>query len=66
MPPIRYDAIDKALNKVAETAKRNNCSVHIPYLMGSSLAGGNWSEIEKLIVKNLCANDVDVTIYDFN
>jgi O-acetyl-ADP-ribose deacetylase (regulator of RNase III) len=66
IPPIRYDAIDRALFKVAEVAKSDKASVHIPFLMGSALAGGDWSEIEKLIVKNLCANDIDVTIYDFN
>jgi hypothetical protein len=66
IPPIRYDAMDRALKRVAEVAKSNKASVHIPFLMGSSLAGGNWTSIEFLIDKNLCANDIDVTIYDFN
>lgn len=65
MPPIRYNAIDKCLKQVAEIAKKYNASIHGPRF-GSALAGGKWEEIEKLIIENLCENDISVTIYDFN
>lgn len=64
-PPIRYEALDKALKKVSEIAKKYKASVHLPYLMGSGLAGGDWNKVEELIKINLCNQDVDVTIYQF-
>lgn len=63
VPPIRYKAIDKALEVVATYALKARASVH-SCRFGAGLAGGNWDEIEKLIIKHLCSNDVDVTIYD--
>jgi len=66
IPPIRYGAVDECLKKVAELALKYKASVHLPYLMGAGLAGGDWNEIEKLIVKNLCEKDIDVYIYDIN
>jgi len=64
IPPIRYEAIDSCLKRVSETAKKYNASVHAPRIC-CGLAGGKWETIEKLIVKNLCENDIGVTIYDF-
>lgn len=63
-PPIRYDAIDDCLKRVAILAMEHNASIHSPRF-GSGLARGKWSEIEKLIVENLCAKNIDVTVYDF-
>lgn len=60
--PIRYNAIEKCLNKVAEYAKTNNCSVHFPKF-GAGLAGGDWSKIEELINKTLIANGIDCYCY---
>ena len=62
-PPVRYDAIEKCLIKVAQYAKENNASVVCPRF-GAGLAGGDWSTIEDIIIKNLCENDIDVTVYD--
>jgi len=62
-PPIRYAAIDKCLQKVAEIAIQYKASVHSPRF-GAGLAGGSWDKIEELIIKNLCENDVEVYIYD--
>ena len=63
LPPIRYKAIDKALEIVAKYALKANASVHGPRF-GAGLSGGDWFEIEKLINKNLCARGIDVTVYD--
>jgi len=61
--PVRYDAIESGLLKVKDFAIANNASVHAPRF-GAGLAGGKWKEIEKLINKCLCENNVPVTIYD--
>lgn len=63
VPPIRYDAVDKCLKKVAEIALKHKASVCCPRF-GSGLAGGRWEEIEKLIIENLCKKDIDVYIYE--
>ena len=63
IPPIRYDAIEKCLNKVVEYAKANNCSVHFPKF-GAGLAGGDWGKIEELINKTLIANGIECFCYE--
>jgi O-acetyl-ADP-ribose deacetylase (regulator of RNase III) len=40
-PPVRYDAIAKALEKVAAFAINRNASIHMPRI-GCGLAGGTW------------------------
>ena len=63
-PPIRYDAIANCLNKVASFANEINASIHMPRI-GCGLAGGNWEQIEPLIINNFSEKDIDVTVYDF-
>jgi O-acetyl-ADP-ribose deacetylase (regulator of RNase III) len=62
-PPIRYEAVDKCLGKVAEKALELGATVHMPRI-GCGLAGGKWEEIEKLINKNICSKSIDVYVYD--
>ncbi|WP_026703677.1 macro domain-containing protein [Flavobacterium soli] len=62
--PIRYDAIENGLSKVAHFAKEINASVHMPRI-GCGLAGGKWEMIEPLIEKTISEKDVDTTVYDF-
>ena len=38
-------------------------SVQMPK-MGCGLAGGDWKIIEKIIIEELCSNDIEVTIYE--
>ncbi len=38
-------------------------SVHMPRI-GAGLAGGDWREIEQIILDELAAHDLDITIYD--
>ncbi len=64
LPPIRYEAIEKGLRKVADFAIQNKASVHMPRI-GCGLAGGNWQEIEPIINRTLISKDVAVTVYDF-
>ncbi|MDU1892957.1 MAG: macro domain-containing protein [Dysgonomonas sp.] len=63
--PVRYDAIESCLEKLAKEAVRLGASVHMPRI-GCGLAGGKWSEIEPLIEKTLLENDIEVYIYDFD
>ena len=47
---IRYDALDTALQAVANY--RKDVSIHMPRI-GCGLAGGTWEKIEPIIEKNL-------------
>lgn len=64
-PPIRYEAIAKALAKLGVFAKEINASVHMPRI-GCGLAGGTWDKIEPIINATLIANGIEVFVYDFN
>ena len=48
VPPIRYFFVSECLERVGQFAKRQNASIHMPRI-GCGLAGGQWSEIEKII-----------------
>lgn len=63
IPPIRYAAVEAALETVGKKALAENASVHLPRI-GCGLAGGSWSEIEPLIERQICALDVPVFVYD--
>jgi O-acetyl-ADP-ribose deacetylase (regulator of RNase III) len=62
-PPIRYGAVARCLEKVAEKAIELSASVHAPRI-GCGLAGGDWSRIEPLIEELLCSRGVSVSVYD--
>jgi len=67
-PPIRYEAIESCLLKVKDLVRLKEfegemVSIHAPRF-GAGLAKGNWDLIEKLIIDNLCNNDIDVIVYD--
>lgn len=62
--PIRYNAVEEGLNKVANYAHEHNFSVHMPRI-GCGLAGGEWTEIEKIINQRLIEKNIEVTVYDF-
>ncbi len=62
--PVRYDAIEKGLEKLANEALELNASVHMPRI-GCGLAGGKWEEIEPIIGRTLLAKEVQVYVYDF-
>lgn len=69
LPPIRYVAIEHALNDIASLAilskNKNPFSVHMPRI-GSGLAGGNWKIIETIIEETLCKAGIPVTVYDLS
>lgn len=63
VPPIRYDAVETCLYKVAKAAADADASVHMPRI-GCGLAGGRWEDIEPIVKRTLCANGVRVYVYD--
>ncbi|MCW3160723.1 macro domain-containing protein [Chryseobacterium oryctis] len=64
VPPIRYEAVEKCLEKLADEALKINASIHMPRI-GCGLAGGKWEEIENIIFETLLKNNIDVYVYDF-
>ncbi|WP_315120855.1 macro domain-containing protein [uncultured Clostridium sp.] len=64
VPPIRYEAINKCLEKVGDKAGEMQASVHMPRI-GCGLAGGEWRFIEPLIKQNLIERNIHVFVYDF-
>ncbi len=63
-PPIRYDALSNCLRQVNELAEfLGDASIHMPRI-GCGLAGGKWSEVEKIIAREL--SNCEVYVYDVN
>lgn len=62
LTPLRYEALEACLFRLAAAAKRDGASVHMPRI-GSGLGGGDWGTIEHLIEKTLLASGVPVTVY---
>ncbi|MFF1463900.1 macro domain-containing protein [Streptomyces sp. NPDC058330] len=61
--PVRYEALDEGLRRVAEKAAELGASVHMPRI-GCGLAGGSWSRVEPLITERLVSRGTAVTVYD--
>jgi len=61
-PPIRYEAVEECMQRVAEFAKKHNATIIAPKF-GSLRAGGDWNIINKMI--NEIWSDCEVVIYDF-
>lgn len=61
--PVRYEAIDTALARLAGEVTERGASVHMPR-MGCGLAGGKWSRIAPLVSERLVTRGIAVTVYD--
>ncbi|MEU6594783.1 macro domain-containing protein [Streptomyces sp. NPDC046881] len=61
--PVRYEAIDTALDRLAAEVIELGASVHMPRI-GCGLAGGRWSRVEPLITERLVKRGIAVTVYD--
>ncbi|MEZ7156671.1 macro domain-containing protein [Streptomyces althioticus] len=61
--PVRYEAIDTALDRLAGHALELGASVHMPRI-GCGLAGGTWSRVEPLVEERLVRRGIPVTVYD--
>ncbi len=60
-PPIRYEALEACLGKLADEARHRSAEVHMPRI-GAGLAGGDWPTIEAMIERKL--EGVPVVVYD--
>lgn len=61
--PIRYEAVESCLEKLAVEALPLNAGIHMPRI-GCGLAGGKWEEMEPVIKKTLLEKDIEVHVYD--
>ncbi|MFO0659274.1 MAG: hypothetical protein U0165_05520 [Polyangiaceae bacterium] len=61
--PVRYDAIELTLSRLATLALAHQASIHMPRI-GCGLAGGTWDKIAPLIERQLESQGLSVTIYD--
>ncbi|AMW14179.1 Appr-1-p processing protein [Streptomyces qaidamensis] len=61
--PVRYEAIDTALETLAGKAGELGGSVHMPRI-GCGLAGGRWTRVEPLVEERLVRRGIRVTVYD--
>jgi len=62
-PRIRYGAIMKCLERLADVAVEKSATVHMPRI-GTGNAGGNWLIIQELIQDTLLRRGIQVTVYD--
>jgi O-acetyl-ADP-ribose deacetylase (regulator of RNase III) len=63
VPPVRYEAVRKGLERVAAEGQKLGASVHMPRI-GCGLAGGKWETISAIIEEELVNRGVAVTVYD--
>lgn len=62
-PPIRYQAVEQCLHRLAARAIDLEATVHMPRI-GCGLAGGRWDRIEPLVINQLTEPGIPVTVYD--
>jgi O-acetyl-ADP-ribose deacetylase (regulator of RNase III) len=63
--PIRYKALENAMSEmIIQAMKLQDLTIHAPRL-GCGLAGGDWSEIEKIINNVITPFGIDVYIYNY-
>jgi len=63
VPPVRYEAIRRGLQRVADFALAKKASVHMPRI-GCVLAGGRWEEVGRIVEQELVDEGVATTVYD--
>ena len=63
-PPIRYWALEIALNKLAQIAKDRKASIHLPKI-GCGLAGGSWDIVSQIIENTLIKKGCEVYVYEW-
>jgi O-acetyl-ADP-ribose deacetylase (regulator of RNase III) len=62
-PRIRYGALEKCLQKLADHAVPSGATVHMPRI-GTGEAGGSWEIVGEIVEDALCQRRVNVTVYD--
>ena len=62
-PRIRYAALEKCLEQIAEFAVRNSATVHMPRI-GAGQSGGTWETVEEIVRSTFVPKSIPVTVYD--
>ena len=62
-PRIRYSALERGLEQVAQRAIESNASVHMPRI-GTGVAGGEWDTVQEMIDEVMVRAGLTVTVYD--
>ena len=62
-PRIRYAALERGLEQVAQRAIELNASVHMPRI-GTGAAGGEWETVQEMIDEVMVRAGLAVTVYD--
>ena len=67
-PPIRYDALETALNKLCKRMAGklhvwNPYDLHMPRI-GCGLAGGEWDKVEEILLRVAREYSVHIYVYD--
>lgn len=60
--PLRYDALETCLTKVAKVVRETGNASIVGPRFGAGLAGGSWTKIEEII--NRVCDGINVVIYD--
>jgi O-acetyl-ADP-ribose deacetylase (regulator of RNase III) len=63
-PRIRYEALERCLEQLAESAIERHATVHMPKI-GTGQAGGQWGIIRELVDDSLARRGIEVTVYVF-
>ena len=61
-PRIRYAALSKALDHLADIALEQSASVHMPRI-GTGQARGSWELIQELVDERLVRRGIPVSVY---
>lgn len=61
--PLDYAALRHCLRKLANKAHAAQASIHMPRI-GCGIAGGDWTEVSRIIMQEVSALNVPVTVYD--
>jgi hypothetical protein len=68
IPPVRYEAFESTFHNLSQAfilpLNNHQGCIHVPYLMGCDLAGGEWDKVEALLIKYFSENDIQVIVYD--
>lgn len=62
-PRIRYAALEVCLQQLGKLAAARQATVHMPRI-GTGQAGGTWSIVREVIQDKVCAQGVNVFVYE--
>lgn len=61
---VSYKALEKCLTEIGQIAASTGYTVQMPRI-GCGIGGGRWQDVEGIVKRTLCAQDVPVRVLDF-